>query len=123
MSLVPTDNAGGTDCRCGSRAAEKGVLVARVCLGNTTLLRLERGCESWEGQMSRGLDRDCGWAWRVEFIQPAIPGDDQCVMLYGLYGEIVGPMTTQLAEAWIDHFDNARLLAENWQQRVAYVDN
>jgi hypothetical protein len=49
---------------------------------------------------------DCDW--RVEFIQPAIPGDDRCIMLYGREGEIVGPLTMQLAEAWIDHFDSAR---------------
>jgi len=63
--------------------------------------------------MSRKLDRDCGCAWQLEFIQPAIPGDDRCVMLYGRGGEIVGPLTMQMAEAWIDHFDEVREEAEN----------
>jgi hypothetical protein len=43
--------------------------------------------------------------WRVEFIQPA-PGDDRCVMLRGQLDEVVGPLTMELAEAWIDQFDN-----------------
>jgi hypothetical protein len=46
--------------------------------------------------------------WRVEFIQPAKSGDDRCVMLHGQLEEIVGPMTIELAEAWIDRFDNQR---------------
>jgi hypothetical protein len=32
--------------------------------------------------------------------------------LYGQEEEIVGPMTIELAEAWIDYFDNRRSLAE-----------
>jgi hypothetical protein len=28
------------------------------------------------------------------------------VMLRGQLDEVVGPLTTELAEAWIDHFDN-----------------
>ena len=58
--------------------------------------------------MSRDLERDCGCAWRVEFTRPAIAEDDACLMLYGPDGEIVGPLTIQLAEAWIDHFDQVR---------------
>ena len=58
--------------------------------------------------MFRGLDRAGGCAWHVQFIQPAVPDDAQCVMLYGPDGEIVGPLTMELAEAWMDHFDNAR---------------
>ena len=51
---------------------------------------------------------DCArvYYWRVEFIQPTNPDDDRYVMLYGDEGEIVGPMTRQLAEAWMDRFDN-----------------
>jgi hypothetical protein len=45
--------------------------------------------------------------WRLEHIVPA-EGDDRCVMLYGAEDEIVGPMTLELAEAWIDYFDNRR---------------
>ena len=45
--------------------------------------------------------------WRVEFIEPA-PGDDRCVMLRGQLDEIVGPLTIELAEVWMDQFDNRR---------------
>ena len=58
--------------------------------------------------MFRGLDRDSGCAWHVQFIQPAVPDDARCIMLYGPDGEIVGPLTMEMAEAWMDHFDNAR---------------
>jgi hypothetical protein len=47
-------------------------------------------------------------AWVVHFIQPSHPGDNRCVMLYGRFGEIVGPLTMDLAEAWMDEFDNSR---------------
>ena len=50
--------------------------------------------------------------WRVEFIQPAL-GDDRCVMLRGQLDEIVGPLTMELAEAWMDHFDNRRAAEES----------
>ena len=55
--------------------------------------------------MSRRFYRDGIGTWRIEFIQPAIPGSD----LFGLEGEIVGPMTMQLAEEWIDHFNDDRI--------------
>jgi hypothetical protein len=50
--------------------------------------------------------------WRVEFIQPA-PLDDRCVMLRGQLDEIVGPLTMELAEAWMDQFDNRRAQEES----------
>jgi len=37
-------------------------------------------------------------------------------MLYGEQGEIVGPLTTNLAEAWMDHFDDRRLATEMVRQ-------
>ena len=43
--------------------------------------------------------------WRVEFIRPAKSGDDRCVLLHGQLDETVGPMTIEMAEAWIDRFD------------------
>lgn len=46
--------------------------------------------------------------WDIRFIQAGLPGDDRCIMLYGHDGEIVGPMTLQLAEAWMDHFNSTR---------------
>jgi len=53
-----------------------------------------------------------GTYWRVEYIKPATPGDDRCVLLYGERDEIVGPLTIELAEAWIDYFDNRRAQAD-----------
>jgi hypothetical protein len=44
--------------------------------------------------------------WRVAIIQPAVAGDDRCIMLSGERGEIAGPTTMALAETWMDHFDN-----------------
>jgi hypothetical protein len=44
--------------------------------------------------------------WRVELIKPEEPGDNRCVMLHGQLEEIVGPMTLEMAEAWMDQFDN-----------------
>jgi hypothetical protein len=42
--------------------------------------------------------------WRVEFLRPA-KGDDRCVQLHGQLDEVVGPMSIEMAEAWIDRFD------------------
>ena len=44
--------------------------------------------------------------WKVEFIRPAMGDDDRCVLLHGQLDETVGPMTIEMAEAWIDRFDN-----------------
>jgi hypothetical protein len=46
--------------------------------------------------------------WRVELVKPEKRGDDRCVMLHGAEEEIVGPMSLELAEAWIDFFENRR---------------
>jgi hypothetical protein len=46
--------------------------------------------------------------WRVELVKPEQTGDDRCVMLHGAEEEIVGPMSLELAEAWIDFFENRR---------------
>ena len=64
--------------------------------------------------MSRRFYRDGIGTWRIEFIQPAIPGSD----LFGLEGEIVGPMTMQLAEDWIDHFDYDRFVRRHWAEAL-----
>jgi len=45
--------------------------------------------------------------WRVEFIRPAKGDGDRCVLLHGQLDETVGPMTIEMAEAWIDRFDNS----------------
>jgi hypothetical protein len=45
--------------------------------------------------------------WRIEFIEPRDPDDDRCVMLHGVEGEVVGPMTMSLAETWLDRFDGS----------------
>ena len=56
--------------------------------------------------MSRRFDYAKVYYWRVEFIQPTNPDDDRYIMLHGAEGEIVGPLATQLAKAWMDQFDN-----------------
>jgi hypothetical protein len=58
--------------------------------------------------MSSKVGRDEGSYWRVDFIQPAVPNDKRCIMLYGEFGEIVGPLTMELAEAWLCRFDIQR---------------
>ena len=50
--------------------------------------------------------------WKMTFIQPADPDDDRCVMLYGEMEEIVGPLTLELAEAWMAQFDNRQTAAQ-----------
>ena len=44
--------------------------------------------------------------WKATFIQPANPNDSRCVMLYGELDEVVGPLSSEQAEAWIATFDN-----------------
>jgi hypothetical protein len=46
--------------------------------------------------------------WQIEFVEPQNPDDDRYVLLHGDEGEIVGPMTMALAEAWIRHFSMLR---------------
>jgi hypothetical protein len=58
--------------------------------------------------MSTKVGRDEGSYWRVDFIQPPVAHDDRCIMLYGEQGEIVGPLTMELAEAWLIRFDIRR---------------
>ncbi|MEX2175438.1 MAG: hypothetical protein WD872_13835 [Pirellulaceae bacterium] len=43
--------------------------------------------------------------WRVEIISRENPGDEQCVLLHGQEEEICGPMSRELAEAWMERFD------------------
>jgi hypothetical protein len=45
--------------------------------------------------------------WRMIFIQPSPPESGRCVMLYGEMDEIVGPLTVELAEAWMSRFQTA----------------
>ena len=42
--------------------------------------------------------------WRMIFIHPTPPESGRSVMLYGEMDEIVGPMTVELAEAWMSRF-------------------
>ena len=58
--------------------------------------------------MSRRIDYARSYYWRIEFIEPDHPDDDRYVWLHGDEGEIVGPMTMQLAEEWIKHFGQPR---------------
>jgi len=42
--------------------------------------------------------------WRMIFIQPSPSESGRCVMLYGEMDEVVGPLTVELAEAWMSRF-------------------
>ena len=46
--------------------------------------------------------------WRVELIEPSDPDDDRYVMIHGDDGEILGPMTVQMAQDWINRYDGWR---------------
>lgn len=48
-----------------------------------------------------------GTYWRMIFIQPSPPESGRCVMLYGEMDEIVGPLTVELAEAWMSQFQSS----------------
>ena len=72
--------------------------------------------------MSRRFDYTKAY-WRVEFIRPVAPNDDRCVMLFGDHGEIVGPLTIELAEAWMDHFDSRGKASETARPRAGPRSN
>jgi hypothetical protein len=55
--------------------------------------------------MTRDFDLAAACYWRVQLIEPDDPDDQRYVTLHGEDGEIVGPMTIELAQAWLDRFD------------------
>ena len=60
---------------------------------------------------------DCAqyYYWQVQLIEPDDPDDDRYVLLYGEEGEVAGPFTVALAQAWIDRFSRgmARVHGQN----------
>jgi len=60
--------------------------------------------------MSQRFDPARFYYWRVEIFEPHDPDDDHYIMLHGDEGEIVGPMTLHLAQAWLDCYDGWRVL-------------
>ena len=52
--------------------------------------------------MRSRIDHAVAYYWRIAFFEPDDPDDDRYIMLHGDEGEIVGPLTVRLAEAWID---------------------
>ena len=58
--------------------------------------------------MNSRFDFAQAYYWRIEFVEPQNPDDDRYVLLHGDEGEIVGPLTMSLAEAWIAHFRTLR---------------
>jgi len=52
------------------------------------------------------IDLAQAYYWRMQFLDPADPEDDRYVMLYGDEGEVVGPLTRAMAEAWIERFEH-----------------
>ena len=57
--------------------------------------------------------------WRVEFLRPAKGKGDRCVQLHGQLEEVVGPMSIEMAEAWIDRFDNQHPAKESAEEPAA----
>jgi hypothetical protein len=47
--------------------------------------------------------------WAVEIMKPVNSDSDRCIMLHGKCGEVVGPLTFELAEQWMERFDGSNL--------------
>jgi hypothetical protein len=54
--------------------------------------------------MTSRFDYARAYYWRIQFIETDDPDDDRYVVLHGEEGEIVGPMTMALAQAWMRYF-------------------
>jgi hypothetical protein len=52
----------------------------------------------------KSLDLAHVYYWEIELIEPDDPDDPRYVILHGEDGEIVGPFTVAMAQAWIDRF-------------------
>lgn len=70
--------------------------------------------------MPRKIDLATIYYWQVEFVEPNDPDDNRYVVLHGDDGEIVGPMTMELAEQWMDHFDGSRAKVDKSQSFWTY---
>ena len=53
----------------------------------------------------RKLDAAQFYYWSMQFIEPANPDDDCYVMLHGDDGEVLGPMTMQLADQRLEQLN------------------
>ena len=53
----------------------------------------------------RKFDAAQFYYWTMQFIEPANPDDDCYVMLHGDDGEVLGPMTMQLADQWLEQLN------------------
>jgi hypothetical protein len=58
--------------------------------------------------------------WIVEIVRPDHSDDHRCVMLHGQSGEIGGPMTPELAEKWMKHFDGSNLVSSQKNRGASY---
>ena len=61
-----------------------------------------------QAEMTKEFDYAQIYYWRIEIFEPEDPDDDRYIFLYGEEGEIVGPMTVELAQAWIRRFSRRR---------------
>jgi|EndMetStandDraft_2_1072991.scaffolds.fasta_scaffold711341_1 hypothetical protein len=54
--------------------------------------------------MNNRIDHAKAYYWRMQFVDPENPDDERYVMLYGEEGEVLGPMTMLIADAWMRSF-------------------
>jgi len=54
--------------------------------------------------MEKPYDLAQAYYWEIELIEPDDPDDTRYIMLHGEDGEVVGPLTVPMAQAWIDGF-------------------
>jgi len=53
--------------------------------------------------MIRRFDFAQAYYWQTDYVEPSDPDDDRYVVLHGEEGEVVGPLTVALAQAWMEH--------------------
>ena len=64
----------------------------------------------------KSFDFAKAYYWRIELVEPEDPDDDRYIFLHGEDGEVVGPLTVGLAQAWIDRFSRRCLRDDRVRQ-------
>ena len=58
--------------------------------------------------MAKPYDFAQAYYWEIELIEPDDPDDPRYVVLHGEDGEVVGPLTVLMAQAWLDRLNGSR---------------